>query len=57
MNAAHWEWWFGGVTLPRYLKTVVRPDARAFGMKLSSTNGFIPIESRKSKIRSAFKNE
>jgi len=57
MNAAHREYRLGGVTLPRYLKTVDRPDARARGMKLSSTKGFIPIEIKKSMIRSVLKNE
>jgi hypothetical protein len=33
------------------------PVCSAVGMNDSSTNGFIPIETRKSKIRSALKNE
>jgi len=43
--------------LELYLNTIASPEASAVGMKLSSRNGFIPIDSRKSRTWSTLKNE
>ena len=48
MKSPHFLKSFGFVTLPRHQKIVLEPLANADGMKLSSTNGFMPMLWRKS---------
>lgn len=48
MRSPHFLKSFGLVELPRHQKTVSEPLAIADGVKLSSTNGFMPMLWRKS---------